>query len=314
MYFPGNLNFRFYFMKKITYLLLILSLGIQLIQAQLEQTGMAFLKLPYSARTAATESVFAQQGDSPLSLFENPIGIRSEQTMLSFSHHFWFANVSADALAISVPVKTANIGFGMNYVRIPGVEVRDTPSDEPDAQVEPQYLSCAAGYHQNILKKLDAGITIKYLYEHLYTYSSYGVAADLAARWQAPSQLDLSLALQNIGMLEADRNNNRLPTTLTIGIVRPELFVGSAFNSSLGLNLGTNLISGSTKAQIGAEIRYQNVLTLRGGFEQTKDVNRGAVGFGLRVGKLTLDYAFLFMPEGFNPPHIITLTYTPSSH
>jgi len=298
-------------MKKTVYGTLLLFLGIHLIQAELEQTGMAFLKLPYSAQTAATASVFAQKGDSPLSLFENPIGIRSEQTMLSFSHHFWFADVKANALAVSFPVKTASFGFGMTYIQIPAVEIRDTPSDEPAAQVEPQYLSCAAGYHQNILKKLDAGITIKYLYEHLYTYTSYGLAVDLAGRWRAPSLLDLTLVLQNIGTLSADPSENRLPTTLTIGIVRPELFVGSSFNGSLGLNLGTNLISGSTKAQIGAEVCYQNALSLRGGFEQTANVNRGAIGFGLRASKFSLDYAFLFMPEGFNSPHIITLTYIP---
>lgn len=281
-------------------------------RAELEQTGLAFLKLPYSAQTAATVSVFTQKGNSPLSLFENPIGIRSEQTMLSFSHHFWFADVKANALAVSFPVKTASFGFGMTYVQIPEVEIRNTPSDEPDAQVEPQYLSCAAGYHRCILKKLDAGITIKYLYEHLYTYTSNGLAIDLAARWHAPSLLDLTLILQNIGMLEANPNENRLPTTLTIGIVRPELFVGNSFNGSLGLNLSTNLISGTTKAQIGTEICYQSVLTLRGGFEQTEYVNRGAVGFGLRIGKFILDYAFLFMPEGFNSPQVITLSYTPA--
>ncbi|MCG2715318.1 MAG: PorV/PorQ family protein [Candidatus Marinimicrobia bacterium] len=288
-------------------ILLILSTA----NAEIQNTGMAFLKIPSSAQSAATMTVFSQAGQSPLAIFENPVGIRSEQIALALSHHFWVADVSIDAMALSIPLKNSSLGFGLNYVRIPGVEVRDYPTDEPAANIEPQYMAIAAGYCWSPIKKIDVGGTIKYLYEHLYTHTGKGIAFDLAGRWRAPSMLDVTFSLQNMGFLDVANDNNRLPVTLTIGIVRPELFVGDSFNSSIGLNFGSNLITGAAKAQVGAEICYRDLLTLRSGFEHIGSINRGALGFGIRINRLGVDYAFIFMPEGFNHPHIITLSYYP---
>lgn len=279
--------------------------------AELQNGGMIFLQLPASAQSAATMRVFSQSSQSPLSIFENPIGTKNPKTTLALSHHFWFSDIKIDALAISVPFKKSSIGFGVNHVRIPGVEIRDYPSDEPAASVEPQYVAIATAYTWSPLKKVEIGATTKFLYEHLYTFSDRGFAFDLAGRWSAPSMLDISVSLQNVGFLESRNSANKLPSSITIGIVRPELFEGNNINGSIGLNLRSNLASDEATAQVGAEMRYRELLTFRGGFEHVGSVNRESFGFGIHLEKFSFDYAYLIMPEGLGNPHFLTITYQP---
>lgn len=296
-------------MKKIKIICFGILLLFQSANGEFISTGMSFLKLPSSGRSAATMTVFSQLGNSPLSIFENPVGITTDQTMVSLSHHIWIADVSIDALAISVPLKRSSLGIGLNYVRIPGVEIRDLPGDEPVAKVEPQYIAVAAGYRWSPGKRLQVGGTVKYLYEHLYTYTGKGLAFDIAGRRQFPGLLDLTINLQNVGF--SDGNNSPLPTTLTIGLVRPEIFANDIFNGAFGINLGSSLTTGDFKTQTGVQVSYRNLLILRGGFERVGSVNRESLGFGIRLDRFSIDYAFLFMPEGFNHPHLITLSYLP---
>jgi hypothetical protein len=279
--------------------------------ATLQNGGMTFLQLPTSAQSAATMRVFAASNHSPLAIFENPVGIKTTKTMLALSHHFWFSDISIDALAISVPIGKSAVGLGINHVRIPGVEIRDNPTTEPLASVEPQYLAIATAYAFSPLPKVEIGATAKLLYEHLYTFSDRGIAVDLAGHWKAPSMIDIALTIQNIGYLESGVNANQLPSSIVIGIVRPELFEGDNLNGSIGLNLRSNLASDEATAQVGAALSYQKLLTVRGGFEQVGSVNRKSVGFGIHLDRISFDYAYLIMPEGLGNPHFLTISFQP---
>lgn len=283
-----------------------------IIYANEGNSGMAFLKIPSSARSAATMTVFSQMSGAPSSLFENPVGIQTFHPYFTFSHNVWFADVSGEVVALSLPSKKGAFACGLNFVRIPGVEVRDKPSSDPLSTIEAQYLTAAVGYSYNIFKKLTFGGTVKYLYESLYTENGRGAALDVGMRWMAPSSLDISLLLQNFGFMSAlYEKETALPLIFQIGIVRPEIFIEGPLSASVGLNLGSNLTTGESKAQVGAEIGIKRILYIRGGFEHIGSINRSSIGFGLKVKRFQLDYALLFMPEGLGYPYLITLTYRP---
>ena len=283
----------------------------QTIYAELSNSGFAYLEIPASAQSAASMTVFSQSSQSPLSVFENPLGIKTDVTRFSFSHSFWFSDISIDALAFSVPLKKSSFAFGLNYVRIPGVEIRETPSDAPLSNIEPQYITAAAAYAWSPLQSLGVAVTAKYLYEHLYTHTDNGLAFDFAARWNLPSSLDLSAQLKNIGFLKSSVDENALPTTFNIGIVRPGILEGDNLNTTIGLNLGSNLVSKESYVEAGTEINYRNTLSLRGGFSHIGSFNKESIGFGIHLNNFTFDYAYLIMPEGLNNPHILTISYRP---
>lgn len=296
--------------KKIHVLLLLILLISGTSPAATEGAGLSFLKLPASAQSAAVMSVFSPMEGSPTALFENPLGIHTQVTQGCFSHHVWFADVTNDVLAFHFPLKSGTLGSGLNLVRIPGIEVRDIPSDEPLNNIDAQYLAAAVGYTHNFFKQIQLGLTLKYLYESLYVHDSHGVALDLGAMWRAPSSLNISFLLQNMGKMNSLHNEaTRLPATLQIGIIRPQIFTEGPLGVSIGINLETNLTSGDAGAQVGTEVDLYEHFILRGGYERVGDTDRKALGFGLRLDRFGFDYGLVIMPEGLPTPHLFSVTY-----
>jgi hypothetical protein len=276
------------------------------------ESGMAFLKMPSSARLAGAMGVFDQVSATPHSLFENPIGIQSSAPFFAFSHNLWFADVTGDFVALSAPINGGTLASGLKIVRIPGIEVRETPSEVPLNTIEAQYLSIAVAYSYSVFSRLTIGGSVKYLHELLYTATGSGVAFDIGTRWRAPGSLYLSLLLKNIGYTEPLRDKRtELPTTFEIGIVRPEVFVESPLDVAFGIKLGYKVNTSESYAGVGAEAKVMDILYARGGYERVGTLNRYSLGFGLKIKRVQIDYAFLIMPEGLNYPHLFSLTYTP---
>jgi|GEM_PF-481495 len=315
IYLPGNLNSK---KKKETMakiISIILLMGFIVTMPLLAtETGFAFLKMPVAARGAATMTVFSQISTSPFSVFENPAGLNSTGLQVGVSHILWFNEVKSHAIAASFPVGKCNLGTGINLVRIPGIEIREKPTAEPDGITEAQYLNSTVGISYSPFKTLTLGIAGKFIYEHLYTNSATGYAFDISGRWLAPSSLDISFLISNLGRAqELESERSELPTTLKIGIIRPEIFTEGPVNVSVGLNLVSIIPTQQTYIQAGMEMRITDYTALRGGFERVGVINRTALGFGLRFGQFGLDYTFIFMPEGLGYPHLFTFNLYPKS-
>lgn len=296
--------------SRIPFLLMIFLTGAASFGA--EQTGFAFLRLPAAAQGAATMSVFSQVNASSSSLFENPAGLHGSGLQVALSHILWFSDVRSEVLTVSYPIGKWNIGAGANLISIPGIEIRTRPTSEPDGTTEGQYLTTALGASYRPFKKLTLGFSGKYFQEHLYTTQTTGWAFDVGGRWLAPSDLDLSFLISNIGIgRDLNAQEGPLPTTLKIGIIRPEIFTEGPVNVSVGLNLVALIPTQRTYMQAGIEMHFTDYVKLRAGFERVGVINRTALGLGIRWGMVGLDYAFLFMPEGLGYPQLFTLNFYP---
>ncbi|MFA4839940.1 MAG: hypothetical protein WC703_10750, partial [Candidatus Neomarinimicrobiota bacterium] len=254
------------------------------------ETGLAFIKMPVSARSAAGMGVFTQMSASPIAVFENPVGIQNPDPTLSLSHGFWFTDISSDVFAFSIPIRRGTFATGFDFVRIPGIQIRETPTEEPLNEIEAQFLTIGAGYSQQIRKRLTVGASVKYLYENLYTESGHGYAFDFSGRWLAPSSLDVSILVQNLGKMDKlDNEPTTLPRLLKIGIVRPDIFIEDPFRVSVGVSLETNLDTKESGARIGTEICIKNILSLHAGYQQVGSLNRKSVGFSVQTKRFELD-------------------------
>jgi len=275
-------------------------------------SGLSFLKMPASAMSAATMTVFSPVSSSPYALFENPAGIVTDATRLAFSHNFWFADVNSEVLAIAFPAGAGSIGAGLSYTRIPGIEVRDIPSDDPIGQVDAQYLSAVLGYTRQISPNFRLGASAKYLYEKLYTEYAVGGALDIGALWQTPRSLQVSLMLQNLGIMNnLSDEKSVLPVIAKVGLLHPVLYSNDQFRILSGANLGANLSAKSLLFQAGTQVILKELLSIRGGFEFSDEVTRASLGLGIQFARFEIDYAMLFMPEGLGYPHLLSLTYRP---
>ena len=274
------------------------------------QSGLTFLTLPTSARTGAVMDVFSSSTSSPATIFKSPLGIGSDHSRIAFSHNIWFADVRSEVLALSFPTSYGNFALGGNLVRIPGIEVRTKPSDKPLQNIEAQYFSGNLTYNKEILKSIKVGATFKYLYEYGYNQSANGFGTDLGIIWNSPADLNVSLQLNNLGkMQQLDETSTKLPRTVVVGIMRPEIFNEGPVSAAVGINLKSNLEDEETGAQFGAEAILFNTFFLRGGYEHFGQVSKKSFGIGLSYKKFMVDYAFIIMDNGLSNPKLISLCY-----
>jgi len=277
-----------------------------------DSQGLSFLTTPSPAPVAATMNALAPISDSPVALFVNPTGIQTDVTLLNFAHNLWFADVRTDVLSVAFPVRGQSLSAGLLYTRIPGIEVRDIPSDDPLGTVEAQYWAAALGYAYRLNSRLRIAGSLKYLHEKLYTENAHGAALDIAAVWSGPRDIAFSAMLQNAGGMNALlEEQTTLPTLAQLGVLHPALYEDQNLQIRSGLSVGSYLSNGKMLVQAGAELRIRELLSLRGGLEFSEKVAKAAFGAGLRFPPFRIDYAILFMPEGLGYPQLLSLTFQP---
>ena len=299
-------------MNRITkiYLLIVVFLMLNVLSAE-TTTGMGFLNMPTSAKAAATMSVFASEHTNATNLFENPIGIMNETTNVNFSNNFWFADINQTVLTFGKNTKLGTLGMGLNFVNAPGFEVRSRPTDEPEGEVDAQFMAITMGMTRKLIRKVYVGVNAKYLYESMYTENAQGFAMDIAAMWKMPSNMNLTFAMQNIGfMSELDQESTELPTQMKFGIVRPKIMSDSSpINGALGIYFDQNLKAERTEIKVGGEISIYDKLMLRSGYSIEKEFNNASFGLGLNLNRIRFDFAMLMMDEIPNYPYVLTFSY-----
>ncbi|RKY49281.1 MAG: hypothetical protein DRP88_00040 [Candidatus Neomarinimicrobiota bacterium] len=307
MYFRGSL-----LSKKVILILCTLVSIVGATKGGYKNYGMAYLVIPASAPSIASLSVFSQVAGDPGALFDNPAGTFSKELKLSFTHFFWFADVSGDNIVLSFPWKNRTVGFGVYNFRIPGIETRKLPTDEPDGIVESSYLNVTAGFSQVILRRILFGFSLKYLNEVLYDDISKGISADVGLRTDIPGDMILGLLLKNPFFYSKGKFSNAyLPRMIKVGIIRPELFVGSPFIISFGLNLISELNTEISGFQIGLKAVVFDRLQINTGFERIGEKTKKALGFGFSLEKVEVFYSLLFLPEGLGNPKILSININP---
>lgn len=276
-----------------------------------ETSGFAMLEMPTSAKSAATMGVFTSQACNGMSLFENPVGIYCEESNINFTNNFWFADVNQSVLTLGHNTKWGTFGLGLNFVNSPEIEVRTRPTDEPEGEIEAQYLVAALGFTREIIKGVRMGVNAKYLYESLYTENASGFAVDVAALWQMPSNMDLAVRLSNLGgMSELKSESTNLPTSFEIGLVRPKLLAeGGMFNLAMGIFFNQNLVSDETEIKFGGEAVIYEKLFVRGGYSIQQEFNDMSFGAGFNVKKFKFDFGMIMMDEIPDYPYSCTISY-----
>jgi len=100
-----------------------------------------------------------------------------------------------------------------------------------------------------------------------------------------------------------------LPTMIQVGVLHPQIYKNDMISSSFGLSVGSNLNSNETSVSFGGQIKLYEKLKLSGGYGFQGDNTKASMGLGINIKNIQLDYAMLFIDEGLEYPHIITLSW-----
>jgi len=301
----------FYSKAVIVMILIVLCLS-NLFSGGFKNYGMVFLTIPVSSSSISTMSVFSPYSGNPGAVFEHPAGLKTDMKNFSFTHLFWFADVSANNLCISFPWNESSFGLGLVSFRIPGIEIRQKATDDPDGIVEASYISVAGGFARKILNRFTFGISIKYIDEIMYDYRKNGISGDAGIRTDIPGDMILSVLLQNITFYAKNSfDATYLPRLLKIGIIRPELFVGYPVVVSGGINLITELNSQISGFQSAVKINLYDKFVASTGMEQSGNNSKYSFGLGINLRKFGFYYSIILLPEELGNTKALTIDIYP---
>ncbi|OGB98612.1 hypothetical protein A2V82_16010 [candidate division KSB1 bacterium RBG_16_48_16] len=258
-------------------------------------TGLAFLKLGADAQTTAMGEVAAALSQNAAGLFWNPAGVAwMEARQVHFTHNEWIQGIDNEALSVILPCSYGVVGVSAMLTNIGGIERRTTATAEPLGEVSAQDFALGLSYARKISSFLSAGLSAKLLNEKIYIDTATGYAIDLGLRYKVgETGLYGGGALLNLGSMSAlDEEKTRLPATLRLGFAWNVPF---AFHSSEWL-IGADYVKvfdDESHINIGGQVGLSSMLSLRLGYQTNYDNRTVTAGFGLALGPLSLDYAYI---------------------
>lgn len=272
-------------------------------------TGMPFLKMGVGARSIGMGEAFSAAADDASASFYNPASLAfAQQPTLTLMHRQWIGDVTTEYLGAALPGESYSFALGINSTGVDGIEAREHPGPATGTFGLHDYAITGTGAYK-IQNDLSIGISARFLFEKLYVEESSGYSIDAGAAYRYNEHLRLALAVTNLGSVSPlATESTPLPEALR---------TGAAYGSTI-----TNEISGLVTADalkffgddgarfhLGAEATYDNVLSLRCGYQFGYEAKGLSTGFGVRYGILTFDYAYVPFSESLGDMHTFSLSF-----
>lgn len=296
-------------MKKILFILSVSSL---LFAQTAGSSGLSFLKIGFNARNIAMGDFGVATANDVSALYYNPALIADYVSpQLTFTHNQWMGDVTSELFGASFPLFGLPFAVGVNTTSISDIEVRSRPGEaESTFNVHYFYGSLSTGFY--VAENISVGLTAKILYESMFSDDASGLGFDFGIRYKnIIDGLDLAASYSNVGSMNKLRNiETELPTDLRIGVAYNFPFQQIKSNVIVTGGLQQYTKTDDTHFHFGAEIFYDKLIALRGGYMTGYDSKGMTAGFGLLWNNFNIDYAFVPFDFSLGDSHIISLMYT----
>lgn len=259
-----------YYMKKCIFICLSLIFALKMAAQNESQTEYNFLRLPVSAHAAATggENI-TMPDDDVMMMFHNPallIGSTPRTIGLQYMNYMSGCN-NASAAYNDVIAEKWNIGVGVQYMGYGSMKQRDMENN--DLGTFSATDICVSGtLAYELVTNLAGGITLKYVYGNIGSYTSMAVAADLGLNYYLPdSQWSFALAVKNLGgQVQAyDDTFEKMPLDVQLGVSKR--LVGSPLRLTATLvDLNHLNYKFANHLCVGAELILSPQIYIAGGY------------------------------------------------
>ncbi|MFC1565165.1 PorV/PorQ family protein, partial [candidate division KSB1 bacterium] len=268
----------------LSFILIIIGYG-NLYSQDNESGGTAFLRLGMDAGGSAMGGAMTASATGLNALQWNPAGLYSAASNeLAFSHMSGLDDIDTEFFGFLWKKTEKHIfAFSVLSNNIGGIEQRTQPTENPDGIISSHDFYAGLSYSTILFDKYEIGITAKYLYQKIFTYSATGFAADLGVRYRL-SEYDvvIGMALKNLGSLGALKSEKPdMPALLSTGILyRLPVLKDSEhiFNVTADYQV---YFSGDDHAAGGLEYSFRNSYSLRTGYVTNYEERGLSFGGGL---------------------------------
>ena len=278
----------------------LLMISIMLLSSSATAAGLAFLKVDVGARAAGMGGAFVAAADDISSIWCNPAGLSMIKTEeITIHHQDWLQDTRYECLGYAYPTQNLTLGISLNHLssnHIPEI-LRDV-ADNPCPTGRLFGVSDMSGMFvvsKQVNKDTSIGIGLKYLQEQLDNNTANAGALDLGCLYTSDNSFCLALSIQNIGSkMQMNKNKFALPMMYRTGVAwkTESSVVGIEINKASDREL---------RGCAGVELKINDPITVRCGYQFLTDNAHGSfkgmpdrvsLGFGVKIGQTTIDYAF----------------------
>ncbi|MDX1547627.1 MAG: type IX secretion system protein PorQ [Rhodothermales bacterium] len=280
-----------------------------------DPSGFAFLRLEPSARAAALGGSFsAVYGDDVNGLFYNPALLNAEtHRALSVSYLNHLSDINAGFAAYSRHVDgVGTFGAGLRFLSWGELEGADEDGNRTGT-FSASDVALTLGAARARGDRLHYGASVHVIYSSVEDFNASALAADAGVVYHVPDRaLALSASVNNLGVTLSSlgETDDELPLDLRLGVTKRLRYV-PLLVSVTGYNLhdvgdapegGTALGNVFRHLAFGGEFQFSQAFNLRFGYNHRRhealktdsrlDLAGVGLGFGLKVSRFRLDYAY----------------------
>lgn len=280
-----------------------------------EISPFSVLRIEPSARAAALGGSFGASAPGDVNAFYyNPASLNEAMDgslALTYLNHVSDLNAGFLSYAYDVP-NIATFAASLRYLGWGDIQGADEDGNETST-FSPTDMVVSIGGGFEYVQDVRFGATIHGLYSSMASYSSTAFAVDAGVIWTpGGANTSIGLSLHNVGIVTSNygRTDDRLPLDLRINVSH-RLQHLPLLISVTGHNLhapgdAPDGVSGFSAAMrhlsLGGEFQFSDAFHVRFGYNHQRhqdlkmntrlDLAGVGMGFGLRIRRFYLDYAF----------------------
>ncbi len=283
-------------MKKIFLILIILGLSVSLFpQTKVGTTVANFLTIPVGPRASGMGGAFTAVANDATTAFWNSAGLsRLTRNEFTASTAEWLVGSRINFVGLGFKLDDDNaLAISINQLDYGEEEITTVQQQNGTGQFwSAADIAIALSYSRNLTDRFSVGGTVKYISQTIYDVSATGVGIDVGLLFYTQLEgLSLGMNISNFGTemkldgksllqpididpANAGNNSNISGQLLTESWALPLTFnVGVAYNAFRNeewlLTLAGDAVipnNQSTYGNLGLEITYANLISLRGGY------------------------------------------------
>lgn len=276
------------------------------------EAGMLSLRMGIGAREAAMGGAAVAVSEGAAAIFWNPANnaLSDRGTDLLLQHQRYLGQFNHEAAAVAH--RAGGGVIGLVFSGLYADELVRRGEDQvgiPEGTFRPYDAAIGLSYARALGDRLAVGVTGKFLYETLDTYSDTGFAFDLFLAHRAMIDgLSFGASLTNLGSQMNVRNQPfDLPAAARLGVA----WTPSAPWLAGRLTMAADMMfpnDNTEKTHLGAEYRLLGEFALRAGTRLNYDNQGLTAGAGFRTGRVGIDYAYEESKvSGFDDGHKFSL-------
>ena len=279
-------------------------------------SSLIFLRLGAAAGVVGMGEACTAQSEGMVFSLWNPAAISGVRTSkMGFTHTQWFQDITAEFFSSALRSGHNVFGVGLSLGKVPDIEKRETPTEEPLALFDAHDFVLSFSYARDLGENYHLGASVKWIYEKIDISSASGLGLDIGGicspfagsdRRFLPN-LSFGAAVLNLGSkIKFETESYPLPAQYKAGLqysAQTEKWQG---DYTLGLDL-VKPRDDDMKVHLGGECGLYQTLALRLGYQLGYDDKDISFGMGVKYRKYAIDYAFVPYKSDLGEVHCVSL-------